>query len=145
VSVVITGQGCYLGSAVEVNPMAPELSAFEETYKKLPPDAQQRVQAWMGSQMFIAHELGLGKDEWLKYVSWAFLNPLDFSFAGEGAENMVLGDTVEYGGDARAAERVTGRPKANTPSDTPADPTTSRKAGLSNIHTLGAVVPKKKR
>ena len=35
---------------------------FEEAYKKLPPDAQERVQAWLGTQMFIARELALPRE-----------------------------------------------------------------------------------
>jgi hypothetical protein len=122
--------------------------SFEEAYKKLPPDAQQRVQGWMGTQMFIARELGLTPEAWFDHVAWAFKNPLDFSFMGKDGVEVVLGgsDKVESTDPGKRAAATIGVAGGNLPPSPggPADPTKVKKAGLSTIHMLGDLLPQDK-
>ena len=127
-----------------------EKNPWMETFQKLPPDAQGRVQAWLGTQMFIARELGLEKEAWLKYVEWALAHPFDLRFLGEEGVNL-LANTADGVVDAEAekarAAAVGARPAAPTGALTnPAAPVEgARRAGLSNIHMLGAALDEKKK
>ncbi len=118
---------------------------FAAAVKKLPPEAQQRVQAWMGTQMFVARELGLSSQAWLTYVEWAFAHPLDFSFVGQGADTTALEDAMSLAPADKAARKVIGAAEAPVQAAAKADPNTSRKAGLSNMHTLGDMLPRDKK
>lgn len=129
--------------------MTAQPNAWEESYKKLPPEAQTRVQAWIGTQMFLARELGLTSEQWLSHVEWAFGHPLDFSFMGEDAAKLPGGskDGVTTGPDARTAAAAIGgtTPALNAPNTSaPADPTKVRKAGLANMAMLGQMLDDKK-
>lgn len=124
----------------------PQLS-WQESFQKLPPDVQARVQAWIGTQMFIARELGLEREAWFDYVAWAFRQPLDFSFMGQdGAEALAqLQDHVTSTADARRAAIAIGASPANPVVQgkaEPVDPSKARKAGLANIHMLGNMIDK---
>ena len=56
---------------------------WQRAFKELDPDVQERVTAWINTQMFIARELGLEAEKWFEYVEWAFKYPFDFEFAHE--------------------------------------------------------------
>ena len=128
--------------------MAESSWSFEEAYKKLPADAQQRVQGWIGTQMFIARELGLTKEAWLDYVAWAFKNPLDFTFMGQDGADAGRGasDAVESAEPGKKAAATIGAAGGNLPPSpaAPADPAKVKKAGLSTIHMLGDLLPENK-
>lgn len=123
---------------------------FEEAYKKLPPDAQERVQAWLGTQMFIARELALPRETWLGYVEWALRNPFDYSFLGEEGIQLLaaVGDSMVNAAQEKARSlAVGGAPKAAGGALTNpqgADNKTAKKAGLANIHTLGNMLDEKR-
>lgn len=40
------------------------------------------MQYWLGTQLFIAKELGIKPEQWMDYIEWALQNPMDFSFTG---------------------------------------------------------------
>lgn len=79
---------------------------FLKTFAALPPDAQARVQAWLGTQMFLARELGLSPEDWLAEVERAFAFPFDFTFASDG--QVALEELVLDGAERRAMSRVLG-------------------------------------
>src|SRR4051812_25032405 len=84
--------------------------SWTENFKKLPPDAQERVQGWLGTQMFIARELGLEREVWLRYVEWALAHPFDYSFLGkEGVELLAATqDKVVSGAQDKARNAAIG-------------------------------------
>jgi len=58
----------------------PEQPDIFDQIDRLPPAQKQAVQSWLGTQMFIAKELGLESETWFKYLDWAIKNPFDFTF-----------------------------------------------------------------
>lgn len=129
---------------------ADEKNSWLETFKKLPPDAQERVQAWLGTQMFIARELGLEKEAWLKYVEWALGHPFDLRFLGEEGVSLLAASAdgvVNAEAEKARAAAVGSAPAAPTGALTnPAAAVEgARRAGLSNIHMLGAALDEKKK
>ena len=127
--------------------MAENSNSWAEAFKKLPADAQQRVQGWLGTQMFMARELGLEREQWFQYVEWALSHPFDYSFLGQEGINLLAATqdaVVKSSGDkARAAVLGSqGAPSSGGALTNPvqADNQSVRKAGLANIHTLGSML-----
>lgn len=122
-----------------------------EAFKKLPADAQERVQSWLGTQAFIARELGLQRDAWLAYVEWAMSHPFDYSFLGDEGVNLLAATqdaVVNAAAEKARAQMIGGEPAANMGALTnpvQADGKTVRKAGLANIHMLGSMLDENKK
>lgn len=131
--------------------MAETSNAWVDAFKKLPADAQQRVQGWLGTQMFIARELGLEREQWFQYVEWALAHPFDYGFLGQEGINLLAATqdaVVNAAGDkARAAVLGTHQAPAGGALTNPAaaDNKSAKKAGLANIHMLGSMLDEKKK
>lgn len=93
--------------------MTGDENLFLKTFAALPPDAQARVQSWLGTQMFLARELGLSPEDWLAEVERAFAFPFDFTFASAGQE--ALEELVLDGAQRRAMSRVLGDTGGSVP------------------------------
>jgi hypothetical protein len=76
----------------------PEQPTVLDQIDRLPAAQKQAVQAWLGTQMFIAKELGLSSETWFQYIDWALKNPFDFTF--------VFDVIPEADGDAAPATDV---------------------------------------
>lgn len=125
--------------------MAEPQMSWEEAFHKLPPDAQARVQGWIGTQMFLARELGLEKDAWFEYLAWAFRQPFDYGFLGSDGADLLAQAQDQLGSSAeakKAAAMIGAAPVAVPSNAPPADPAKARKAGLANIHMLGGLLDK---
>jgi hypothetical protein len=94
-----------------------EENLFLKAFVALPPDGQARVQAWLGTQMFLARELGISPEDWLAEVERAFAFPFDFSFAT--ADRAALEELVLDGAERRAMSRLLG--DSRSPEPRPAD------------------------
>ena len=53
---------------------------WQEQYESLPAYKQEQVDGWVGTNMFIATELGIAPEEWMAMVQFARDNPEDFSY-----------------------------------------------------------------
>lgn len=57
------------------------MGAWLESYKQLSPDQQERVQAWLHLNKFIARTLRIDWEKWVdEYLQLAMEHPLDYSF-----------------------------------------------------------------
>lgn len=122
-----------------------ETPSFEEGLRQAPPEVQARIQAWLGTQMFIARELGLEPLAWLEHVEWAIKNPLDYSFLGEGGVALLAGaaDAVERATADKERALVMGAeapPPACGIHSGKADNVSVRKAGSASPRNLGKML-----
>ncbi len=85
---------------------------WQEQYEGLPPPKQEEIDGWMGTNMFIATELGLPPDEWMKLLQWAYENPDDTSYLTK-VEVFTNTDKLDEGGGANTRQVATklGGPK----------------------------------
>ena len=86
------------------------IAAWKADFESLPAERREALENWYGVQFYIAQELGLGPDQWMEHVAWAFEHPLDYSFiadfpevaaamgAGDGFEKVRTGDVLGTGG-----------------------------------------------
>ena len=57
------------------------MGAWLEAYKKLDPEAQERVRRWINVNKFIAYTLKIEWETWVSdYLQPAMDNPLDYGF-----------------------------------------------------------------
>lgn len=74
------------------------MGAWLDSYKRLSPEQQDRVQAWIHLNKFIARSLRIDWEKWIEeYVSPAMENPMDFAFM-EAVASDFQGLGVEGGG-----------------------------------------------
>lgn len=53
---------------------------WQNGYEELSPDKKEEVDGWVGTNMFLAAELGVTPQDWWAYVEHAFQNPDDFAY-----------------------------------------------------------------
>lgn len=85
---------------------------WQEQYESLPPPKQEEIDGWMGTNMFIATELGLPPDEWMALIQWAHENPEDTSYLTK-VEVFTNTDKLDAGDNAntRQVQTKLGGPK----------------------------------
>jgi hypothetical protein len=76
------------------------MGAWLESYEKLSPEQQERVQLWIHLNKFISRTLRIDWEKWIDdYVNPAMENPLDFSFMQDALPDAnFTGLGVEGGG-----------------------------------------------
>lgn len=92
--------------------MSDQLS-FKDAVAQLPSEQQQAMQGWLGMQMFIADNLGLEREKWFEYLDWAFENPFDYSFMGQGLDMNAMAERGEKAASVLGGEKrdLSGVPK----------------------------------
>jgi hypothetical protein len=119
-------------------------SAWVAEYDKLTPAQKDRMEAWMGTNMFIARELGLEPERWFEYIRWAFDNPFDHSFVEEEAPRVRVdlpGDGMEKAGGQKKMANVIGG--ESTPVAPTADAAGAPRAGGGMLGFLNKSEPEK--
>ena len=103
---------------------------FSKALSALPEETQTRVRVWIGTQLFIAKELGLTPAGWFDYVGWAIKNPLDFNFVWEISQRSPSGGGDKLESSADTTQR---RAAAGVAAKGPLPSRAGTKAGLANL------------
>lgn len=67
---------------------------WQANYEELPPGKKEEVDGWIGTNMFIAGELGLDPNEWWALVQKGYENPDDVSYL-QKVEAYSSTDSIE--------------------------------------------------